>query len=117
MKALVLEKPGSPDSLRIAERPLQHPAPDEVRVKVMAVGLNPVDYKTAQWGWPTWQWPHILGLDVAGVIDRVGTIVTSWKQGDRVFYHGDLSKPGGYAEFAIAPAHIITQIWPRWARS
>jgi NADPH:quinone reductase-like Zn-dependent oxidoreductase len=35
---------------------------------------------------------------------------TSWKPGDRVFYHGDLSKPGGYAEFAIAPAHIITRI-------
>ena len=50
MKALVLEKPGSPDTLKIAEQPLPDPAPGEVRVRVMAVGLNPVDYKTAEWG-------------------------------------------------------------------
>jgi len=86
------------------------PKPDQVRVKVMAVGLNPVDYKTAEWGHPSWQWPHILGLDVAGIVDVVGSEVTNWHPGDRVFYHGDLSKPGGYAEFAIAPAHIITRI-------
>jgi NADPH2:quinone reductase len=53
MKALVIEKPGSPDSLKIAEQPLPDPAPGEVRVRVMAVGLNPVDYKTAEWGWPS----------------------------------------------------------------
>ena len=110
MKALILEKPGSPDHLKIADQPVPEPAPDEIRVKVMAVGLNPVDYKTAEWGHPSWQWPHILGLDVAGTVDVVGSGVTSWRPGDRVFYHGDLSKPGGYAEFTIAPAHIISRI-------
>ncbi len=110
MKALILEKPGSPESLKIADQPLPEPSPGEIRVKVMAVGLNPVDYKTAEWGHPSWQWPHILGLDVAGTVDDVGSGVTNWRPGDRVFYHGDLSKPGGYAEFAIAPAHIIARI-------
>lgn len=110
MKALILEKPGSPDSLKIADQPLPEPAPGEIRVKVKAVGLNPVDYKTAEWGHPSWQWPHILGLDVAGTVDVVGSGVTNWRLGDRVFYHGDLSKPGGYAEYAIAPAHIIARI-------
>ena len=61
MKALILEKPGGPDNLKIADRPLPEPAPDEIRVKVKAVGLNPVDYKIAKWGYPSWQWPHILG--------------------------------------------------------
>ena len=51
MKALVLKKPGAPDTLIPQEHSLPSPGPDEVRVKVMAVGLNPVDYKTAQWGW------------------------------------------------------------------
>ena len=110
MKALVLEKPGTPDTLKMVEHPLISPEPHEVRVKVMAVGLNPVDYKTAQWGWPSWQWPHILGLDVAGIVDAVGDLITFWKPGDRVFYHGDLSKPGGYAEFANAPGLILTKI-------
>ncbi len=110
MKALILEKPGSPDSLKIADQPLPGPAPGEIRVKVKSVGLNPVDYKTAEWGHPSWQWPHILGLDVAGTVDVVGSGVTNWRPGDRVFYHGDLSKPGGNAEYAIAPAHIMARI-------
>ena len=110
MKALVLKKPGAPDTLILQEHSLPSPGPDEVRVKVMAVGLNPVDYKTAEWGWQSWLWPHILGLDVAGSIEAVGSEVNSWKPGDRVFYHGDLSKPGGYAEFAVAPAHILAKI-------
>ena len=110
MKALVLEKPGLPETLKISEQPLPIPAPSEVRVKVIAVGLNPVDYKIAEGGWPSWRWPHILGLDVAGTVDAVGREVTSWKPGDRVFYHGNLSKPGGFAEFAIAPDHILTEI-------
>ncbi len=110
LKALILEKPGSPDSLKITDQPLPEPAPDEIRVKVVAVGLNPVDYQTAEWGHPSWKWPHILGLDVAGTVDAVGSRVAKWLPGDRVFYHGDLSKPGGYAEYAIAPAHIIARI-------
>ena len=110
MKALVLEKPGSPNSLKISEQPLPSPELDQIRVKVMAVGLNPVDYKTAEWGHPSWRWPHILGLDVAGTVDAIGSSVRNWRPGDRVFYHGDLSKPGGYAEFAVAPANVTTRI-------
>ena len=110
MKALILEKPGEPEGLKLTARPRPLPKPNEVLVKVAAVGLNPVDYKTAQMGWPTWQWPHILGLDVAGVVESVGNAVTQWQPGDRVFYHGDLSKPGGFAEYAKAPEHIISNI-------
>jgi NADPH:quinone reductase-like Zn-dependent oxidoreductase len=110
MKALVLERPGAPDTLKLQEHPRPSPGLNEVCVKVIAVGLNPVDYKTAEWGWKTWRWPHILGLDVAGTIDTVGSEITSWKPGDRVFYHGDLSKPGGFAEYAVAPVHILAKI-------
>jgi NADPH:quinone reductase len=110
MKALILEKAGLPDTLKISEQPLPVAAPHEVRVRVMAIGLNPVDYKLAEGGFPSWKWPHILGLDVAGTIDTVGSDITAWKPGDRVFYHGDLSRPGGYADFAVAPAHILAEI-------
>jgi NADPH:quinone reductase-like Zn-dependent oxidoreductase len=47
---------------------------------------------------------------VAGIVDRVGDGVTDWAPGERVLYHGDLSKPGGHAEFSLAPAHILTAI-------
>ena len=107
MRALVLDNPGKPDVLRIAEMPVPEPGPGEVRVKVKAVGLNPVDYKVAESGVPGWEYPFILGLDVAGVIDALDEAVQGWKVGDSVFYHGNLSRPGGYAEYAVAPAHIL----------
>ncbi|MCL2933889.1 MAG: alcohol dehydrogenase catalytic domain-containing protein [Trichodesmium sp. MAG_R03] len=88
MQALVLEKPGSLNNLHIAEMPLLQPAAGEMRVKVHAVGLNPVDYKLAASGSLRWSYPFILGLDVAGVVDAVGTDVTDWKVGDKVYDHG-----------------------------
>ena len=107
MKALVLPKPGKPDTLKIADRPVPKPGVGQVLVKVKAVGLNPVDYQVAESGWPDWEYPFILGLDVAGTIESLGDAVGGCKVGDAVFYHGNLSKPGGYAEYAIAPAHIL----------
>jgi NADPH2:quinone reductase len=107
MKAIVLDQPGTPDTLRLAEMPIPEPNAGEVRVRVHAVGLNPADYKFALRGFRTWTYPFILGLDAAGTIDAIGADVTDWNVGDAVYYHGDLSKPGGYAEYAIAPAHAI----------
>lgn len=110
MKALVLDQPGSAETLRVAEIPDPQPGSDEVRVRVRAVGLNPVDYKLAESGFPSWEYPFILGLDVAGVVDAVGDAVTDWKVGDAVYYHGNLAKPGGYAEYAIAPAIALAPL-------
>lgn len=110
MKALVLDQPGSPQTLRITSMSLPEPGIGEVRVRVHAVGLNPVDYQVAASGIKNWTYPFILGLDVAGTIDAIGKGVIDWKIGDRVFYHGDLSKPGGFAEYAITTAHTIAAI-------
>jgi NADPH:quinone reductase len=110
MKALLLDQPGSVSSLRVGELPLPEPKADEIRVKVHAVSLNPVDYKTAGRGNDNWSYPHVLGLDAAGTVDAIGSDVTQWQIGDRVFYHGDLSKPGGYAEYAITTAHSTAAI-------
>lgn len=107
MRALVLEKPGKPDSLREADIPQPDPGKGEVRVKVHAVGLNPVDYKLAATGFPGWEYPFILGLDVAGVVDAVGQGVTEWEPGDPVYYHGDMSKPGGYGQYTTVSANVL----------
>jgi NADPH:quinone reductase len=107
MKALVLDSPGKPDGLYTTDIPTPSPGPDEVLVKVHAVGLNPADYKLAASGNPEWDYPFVLGLDVAGVVEEVGSEVAEWEVGDPVYYHGNLSKPGGYGQFAIAPAHTL----------
>ena len=41
---------------------------------------------------------------------EIGEGVTQWKKGDRVVYHGDLTKKGGYAEYSVTPAHTVSRI-------
>ena len=110
MKALLLDKAGPVSSLYVGDLPVPEPCAGEIRVKVHAVSLNPVDYKLAGRGNENWKWPHVLGLDVAGVVDAVGEGANQWSTGDRVFYHGDLSKAGGFAEYAITTAHTTARI-------
>jgi NADPH:quinone reductase-like Zn-dependent oxidoreductase len=110
MKALVLDRPGKPDTLRITDVPQPTPGPGEVRLRVAAVSLNPVDYKLAQSGHPQWSYPFILGLDVAGVVDALGPGVDHDLLGKRLVYHGNLSKQGGFAQYAITPAHVAAEI-------
>src|SRR5512147_1943111 len=110
MRAWLLPRPGSWRDMVFGEAPEPSPEQGEIRVAVHAVGLNPVDYKIARAGHPSWRFPHILGLDVAGVVDAVGSSVNRWQTGHRVFYHGDLSKPGGFAEFAATTAHTVAHI-------
>jgi NADPH2:quinone reductase len=107
MKAIVLDRAGSLDYLRLGEMPQPEPGFGEIRVKVYAVGLNPVDYKVVESGHPDWEFPFIPGLDVAGVVDGLGEGVTAWKTGDPVYYHGNLSRPGGYADWAVITAHTV----------
>lgn len=108
MRAFVLDRPGSPESLRLAEMPVPEPQRGEVRVKVAAVALNPVDYKVAARGHENWAYPFIPGLDVAGTVDAADA--EGWEKGARVFYHGDLRKPGGYAEYAVVDARALARI-------
>jgi NADPH:quinone reductase-like Zn-dependent oxidoreductase len=110
MQALVLDAPGTPDTLRLAEVPIPQPESDEVRVRVHAVGLNPIDYKLAATGFTSWTYPFILGLDIAGTIDVVGSDVKEWQVGDSVYYHGNLARPGGYAEFTVTPTHVLASL-------
>lgn len=113
MKAIVLKKPVSLDELEyIEDRPIPDPGKGEIRVKVYCVGLNPVDYKLAEgWGNVKWKEPPVLGLDVSGVVDALGGGVTGFSVGDKVYYHGNLTKEnGGFAEYACTSAHTVSFI-------
>jgi NADPH:quinone reductase len=110
MKALLLKDKGLWKDMKVEEIETPSPQKGELLVEVHAVGLNPVDYKTATNGMSVWSYPHILGLDVAGVVVETGEGVIDWKTGDRVVYHGDFTKKGGYAEYAIINAHTVSRI-------
>ncbi len=110
MLALVLEKGGSIDGLK--EREIEKPQikEDELLIKVRGVALNPSDYQTAEY--LSGDSPNIvLGLDVAGVVEQVGSAVKNLKQGDRVFYIREINNPnGGFAEYAVSPERFTCKI-------
>lgn len=110
MKALLLHEKNQWREMQVEEAPKPTPKAGEVLVEVHAAGLNPVDYKTGTGGNPNWTYPHILGLDVAGTIQEIGEGVSGWNVGDRVVYHGDFNKQGGFAEFGVTTAHTISKI-------
>lgn len=113
MKAFVLTEPKGCGCLKFVEnRSIPAPAPDEIRVRVRAVGLNPVDYKLASgWGNPRWTEAPVLGLDVAGIVDETGGKVKDFLKGERVFYHGNLAGiNGGFAEYACTRACSVSRI-------
>ncbi|MFJ8588601.1 NADP-dependent oxidoreductase [Streptomyces sp. NPDC093595] len=102
MKAIIYNEFGGPDVLTFGETGKPVPGAGEVRVRVVAVGVNPLDYKR-RYGWveefyPT-TFPAVPGLEFAGVVDALGDGVTEFAVGDEVF---GWTRTGAYAEYAIA---------------
>ena len=110
MRALLLDRPGGPESLRLGEAPKPAPGPAELRIQVAACGLNPLDIELMQAGHPSWRWPHIPGLDVAGSVDAVGAEVRGFEVGERVLAHLDPARPGGLAEYVVADAQTVSRL-------
>lgn len=86
---------------RLASAPVPTAGPGQVRVRVHAAGVNPVDWKRAG---PAGYRP---GFDAAGVVDAVGTGVTAWRPGDPVIVFSD--DPGAYADFIVVPAEYLAR--------
>ena len=107
MKAIKIHEFGGPEVMKIeeVERPL--PRPDEILVKMYASGINPADYVVRQGGnhilKPFLKLPLGLGLDGAGIIEEVGSDVTGFKKGDKVYGIPNFLS-GTYAEFIAAKA-------------
>ncbi len=98
-------KAGTP--LEMIELPTREPAPNELRVVVKAIGVNPVDWKMRSQGPLRFAArligppaPIVVGVDFAGVVDAVGAKVTQVKVGDAVVGGTDFSKGqrGSYAD-------------------
>jgi putative PIG3 family NAD(P)H quinone oxidoreductase len=106
MRAVVIKAFGGPEMMQVEEVDRPEPAPNQVRVKVMATSVNRADINQRQGNYPPPKGEsHILGLEVAGVIDSLGSKVTDWATGNRVM---GLVAGGGYAEYALAYAsHLI----------
>jgi NADPH2:quinone reductase len=87
---------GGPEVLRVEELELPAPGPGEVRVRHTAIGLNYVDTYHRSGLYPPGPLPAELGMEAAGVVERVGPGVTEFELGQRVGYA--TGRPGAYAE-------------------
>jgi len=103
MKAAYLESTGTPDVIRYGDLPTPEPKQGEVRVKVAAVALNPVDtyIRSGAVAMPLPK-PFIPGCDLAGAVEKVGPGAKRFKVGDRVWgsNQGLLGRQGTFAEYA-----------------
>lgn len=108
MRAVVYDRYGSPEVLRVDDVPTPSPGAGEVLVRVAATSVNLSDWETLR-GTPLYarlgglRSParRTLGSDIAGWVDAVGEGVTRFRPGDEV-YGDNLALKGGFAEYAVA---------------
>jgi NADPH:quinone reductase-like Zn-dependent oxidoreductase len=98
MKAVVVGEGGS---LNMESMPKPEPRAGEIRVRVRAVSVNPVDWKLGLRASPADR--MIPGRDLAGVVDALGADTQGFKVGDEVIA---IAPGGSYAEYAVMPAKI-----------
>ncbi|MFJ1973680.1 NADP-dependent oxidoreductase [Streptomyces sp. NPDC087903] len=103
MKAISYEEYGGPEVLRLAEVTEPHAGPGQVRLRIVAAAVNPIDFKIRH-GWvqemmgPV-SFPAVPGMEAAGIVDEVGEGVTGVSVGDEVMAW---TETGSYAEYALA---------------
>jgi len=109
MKAVRIRSFGGPEVLELADIEKPQPKDDEVLIRVRAASVNPVDYKIRSGTYPVVkqdQLPKVLGRDVAGEIERCGSTVRNFQEGDTVYAMLD-GGPGGYAEYVTVRADLV----------
>ena len=104
MRAVVIHGYGEPEVMKLEQVTRPEPAEDEVLIRVVAASINPVDVAIRE-GYLArlvGSFPIILGMDAAGIVEKVGSKVSKYKVGDPVFAFFTLKHEGGYAEFVTA---------------
>ncbi len=101
MKAVLIKEPGDAEQLFIGKYLTPKPADNELLVKVKATALNRADILQRKGFYPPPKGASpILGLEMAGIVEQVGSLCPGWNVGDRVF---GILPGGGYAEYVTLP--------------
>lgn len=102
MRAIVIDRPGGEDAMRVGELPAPVPGPGELLVRVAAAAVNRADLLQRQGLYPPPPGASpVLGLECAGTVAAVGPGAAGWSAGERVMA---LLAGGGYAEQVAVPA-------------
>ncbi len=113
MQAITFAAPGGPEVLQLTTSPDPVPTPEQVLVRVHATALNRADTLQRKGAYPPPPGESaILGLELAGEVEAVGSSVKNTKPGDRVCA---LVGGGGYAEKAVVDARMLIPIPAGWS--
>jgi NADPH2:quinone reductase len=106
-QAVIIEKNGGPEELKLIDVTVGQPGPGEIRIRHKAVGLNFIDVyqRSGVYALPM---PLHLGMEASGVIEAVGEGVTHLKVGDRAAYASQ--PPGSYCEERVMPAKCVCKL-------
>ncbi len=110
MKAVALTRYlpiDDPQSLLDVELPQPVPGEHDLLVRVEAVSVNPVDTKIRAPKPQVEAQPKVLGYDAAGIVEAIGSAVTGFEPGDRVYYAGDVMRSGSNAEYQLVDARLV----------
>lgn len=102
MKAIVVHEYGGPHVLKCEDVPRPEPREDQILVRVIGAGVNPVDGAARSQKFAQLlhiKLPAIPGYDIAGVVEKTGAKITKFKAGDPVYAYIALDKGGGYAAY------------------
>lgn len=104
--AIRIHETGGPEKMRWEEVQVDEPGPGEVQVRNTAIGLNFIDVYHRNGLYPM-QLPTTLGMEGAGVVEKVGPKVKGFKVGDRVAYANPI---GAYAEVLNRPVARLVKV-------
>jgi NADPH:quinone reductase-like Zn-dependent oxidoreductase len=109
MKAARLLRFGPPDAIRNDDLPRPEPGPGQLLVRVKAAGVGQWDALVREGKLPNESLPLILGFELSGVVEAIGTGVSWFKSGDEVYGATNEQLTGGYAEYAVPLAGRMAQ--------
>jgi NADPH2:quinone reductase len=111
MQAWVFDKNGGTDVLRLkTDHAKPTPGPGQILVAVRAAGVNPVDCKVRAGAMgPSDGSERVLGWDAAGVVEALGEGAAQFSVGDEVYFAGDLTKSGSYAQFTCVDERLAAR--------
>lgn len=109
MKAAQIVRFGPPNVIADVDLPQPKPATGQLLVRVKAAGVGNWDALVREGKLPNEHLPLILGYELAGIVEEIGTEVSGFKLGDEVYGATNEQLTGAYAEYALPSARMMAQ--------
>ena len=107
VKAVIIERHGGPEEMKLVDLPVGEPGPGEILIEHKAIGLNYIDVYQRMGIYPM-AMPLRMGMEASGIVKAVGEGVTHLKVGDRAAYASQ--PPGSYCEARVMPAKTVCKL-------